>query len=86
MNASLARLPSTNGMLNGMGIRTFVSGLVEDFDNKQHLRVIDVEIENRLRNLEQVSVKVKGIDYRSRFSNDGIAQVRIRMRLKQVTG
>lgn len=85
MNSPQATHPSTNGMLNGTIIRTFVSELVRDFDER-HSNGIDVEIANRLRNLDRVSVKVKGMDYRSRFSNNGISQVRIRMRLKQVTG
>lgn len=86
MNSPQAANLPTNRVVNGTIIRTFVSGLVRDYESEQDSSVIDMEIVNRLRNLDRVYMDVKGMDYRSRFSNNGMSQVRIRVRLKQVTG
>lgn len=86
MNSPQAANLPTNRVLNGTIIRTFVNGLVRDYESEQDSSVIDMEIVNRLRNLDRVYMDVKGMDYRSRFSNNGMSQVRIRVRLKQVTG
>ena len=86
MNTTQATLPATEGMLNSNDVRSFMSGSARKFESEQLPSGSDVEIENRLRNLEQTSAMIKGMDCRSRFSNNGIGQVKIRMRLKQVTG
>jgi hypothetical protein len=72
--------------LTGDGVNQVMDGLVSDFDGEVKKSVYEVEIENRLRSLEQESVSVDGMDCRSCFQGSGNGQVKIRMRLKQVTG
>jgi hypothetical protein len=85
MNTSPVVLQARDEMF-GNEVRPFMSGLSHKITREQLPGEIDVEIENRLRNLERNRVMVEGVDCRSCFSKNEIGQVKIRMRLKQVTG
>lgn len=85
MNTAVATMQIADRMLAGNGNQTGVRGLAREFDEWQRPSGIDVEIANRLRNLGLDSGIAEDVECRSRFSSTRIAQVKIRMRLKQVT-
>jgi hypothetical protein len=86
MTTAVTTLQMTDRTLAGDGIQMGVRGPARQSDERERPSGIDVEIANRLRNLGCDSGMVEVVECRSRFSSTGIAQVRIRMRLKQVTG
>jgi len=86
MNAVQAAPKMAVLMLTGDGVNQIMDELVSDFNGEVQQSVYEVEIENRLRSLEENPVSVEDVDCRSCFQGNGNGQVKIRMRLKQVTG
>ena len=69
--------------------RSVIAGMDRSEQNipgGKSLNVYAEEIEDRLRKLDPVHEKHHDVDYRSCFSKNGLDQLKIQLRLKQVTG